>query len=135
MKTLCLITFICFSTSTVHASQSMSLTCEGKSSLQTCTKRVTDALTKLGCNLDNQETVCEYFLKQDPANPTGPGIPTETIECIAYAANCENPNMGLLSDSCDPDSKLVKLPKSAQLHNGHWYGFFGSNSRGVCIRN
>lgn len=132
LKSLSLITFLCLSAA-VNASPSLSLTCEG-ASIQTCTKTTTDALTKIGCNLDPQETQCEYFLVQDPQNPSGPGIPNKDFECKAYAPNCEKPTMGAFSDSCASDSKLVKLPKSANLHNGYWYGFFGSYSRGVCVR-
>lgn len=132
LKSLSLMTFLCLSAA-VNASTSLSLTCEG-SSIQSCTKNVTESLTKIGCNLDSQETLCENFLAQDPKNPTGPGIPTKDVVCKAYAANCEKPTMGAFSDSCASDSKLVKLPKSANLHNGYWYGFFGSYSRGVCVR-
>lgn len=134
LRSLSFIAFLCFSASAVNASTNMNLTCEGISSLQTCTKNVTDALTKIGCNLDAKETLCEYFLVQDPKNPTGPGIVTDKVACKAYAANCEQPTMGLLSDSCASDSKLVKLEKSAKIHNGYWYGFFGSFSRGICVR-
>lgn len=114
------------------ASTNMKLNCE--SSIQSCTKNVNDALTKIGCDLDTNETKCEFFLAQDPKNPTGPGIATDKVVCNAYAANCEQPNMGLFSDSCASDSKLVKLSRFGNIHNGYWFGLFGSYSRGICVR-
>lgn len=134
LRSLSFIAFLCFSTTAVNASTSMRLTCEGKSSIQTCKKNVTDALTKIGCNLDSQETLCEYFLAQDPKNPTGPGIATDEVVCKVYAPNCEHPTMGGFSDSCASDSKQVKLSKSARIHNGYSYGLFGSYSRSICVR-
>ena len=115
-----------------NAMASTTLFCNDGVSLTTCADIAEAALEQLGCKVNQQATACTFSLKEDPKNP-GQTIATQAPYCEISSENCSRPNTGNFGgENCSQGTK-TQIPKSAGVHNGYWFGFFGSYSRTVCI--
>lgn len=129
MKTV-LLTFLILGSTSAFAGKN-TLHCLKTTDLAVCADRAETALKGLGCMVDESKTTCDYSLIEDPKKP-GATIESDSPYCRVISSNCSGPRVDTFSDKCDGNTKMLNIPRSAKVNNGHWFGIFGSYSRVVC---
>lgn len=116
----------------LNAQASMTLFCYESETPASCANKVASALEKLGCMSDKGEAACVYSLTPDPKNP-GATIPSSTPYCEVASSNCSQPRTGNFGGETCLQGEKVKIARADSVHNGYWFGPFGSYSRTICI--
>ena len=125
MKTrICLlgIPFMFLFSSLANAGE-MTLHCRKGPGPEACGQKVVTALEKLGCQVDSGSVTCEL-------NPK-----SETAACQVVSSNCHKTWVGNFGGEDCRSSEKVKIPLREGVHNGYWFGPFGSYSRQICKAN
>lgn len=110
----------------------LSLYCDGTKDLNECGVMSEKALENLGCSVNTSLTDCKYGLREDPKNP-GATIPSDQPYCELTSANCSSPLPGNFGGENCFDRQKVSIARRDRVHNGYWFGLFGSYSRTVCL--
>ena len=126
-----LITFsICTS---AHAK--MLLKCSDGIALEACADKVEDTLAQMGCEIQTQATECFFGLIDDPnSDLPDVNIQTDTTLCEVQSSNCSHaPDMLFtIRESCSESMVKMKIPRSTNVTNNYWKGFWASYSRVIC---
>lgn len=101
----------------------MTLHCRKGADSAACGQKVVTALEKLGCQVDTSSLACGYTVGGEPAY------------CQVVSSNCHKPLVGNFGGEDCGSSEKLKIPLREGVHNGYWFGPFGSYSREICKAN
>lgn len=111
----------------------LTLHCNDGETPVSCANKVENALEKLGCKLETAKTKCTYSLLPDPKDENA-RIQSDSPYCEITSSNCSSSSVGNFGgETCYDNKTKVSIARQDQVHNGYWFGWFGSYSRTVCI--
>jgi hypothetical protein len=129
---LALLISLSLSFGTTASADVLHLHCYKGETPETCATLAETAIQNLGCVVESEKTGCTYALKEDPNDPRKT-VQADTAYCEVTSSNCAQPNVGNFGGETCYDSRKVTIAKKSRIHNGYWFGAFGSYSRTVCI--
>ena len=118
-------------TSPTAYGSTLTLFCEKGETPESCASKTETAVERLSCAVDKPATRCTYSLVEDPKNP-GLTIPSDSPYCELTSDNCSSPLPGNFGGENCFNREKMQISKVDRVHNGYWFGLWGTYSRTVC---